>query len=850
MSPVSHKGLVRILVGLIGLLLLHVSTPLSASNNDSEEFVCFSLAAARRVFNQKMTAVPEEVEKLGFITQPIALVVDPETKDCIVVGKRDPKRPALYLDDLVVALRAIYVYPQAHGPGVSIEPVQSRDREEKHLVRYFGGVEGTRFGRVCFDSDYLLKKIDMGLVPSGSPQVVTSWDSWATSERSGKSAAAFPHFVSFFYPVGSGAVFDSTTVSIGAFRLAVGAISAPSENSAVSANRFIESLNRNFAEVAEAHPVLKDLENLMCLYVLCNGIDSLAVTPKLGFYLERYRTQTYDTPKAVEPLRRGVVGIGYNVEANGDLSITRGQIIRMKLGDPWAIGRVVLASRPDARSIVWVIRLKGSTVAQQTSPTASDQVDLGNFYLQKGEYHRALEAFLNAKQSETGSVDRMCGAALAYLGLGDIQAALTEAQAAVAADSSSSYAWRVHGEVLVRMGTLQKGLESLERANRQAPEDEEIGCTYGDALTRAGQVRAATGVYKRILSSNKRAVCALMGIAHTLRESGNYREAYEYWMSVVKYHSDPVYEQAARDSAITLINEKHVFVSSTSEIFFPSKSRPGSRSMWNCALNFQLDYGFGRDFFDPRAIVLLDRQQLRLALPLQGTYILKNRLRLALTIPMLVQVVPFERAKCFAVGNGNAVCTNSEFTVGTIGGIAGPDLFLSYLWAHDLMDQPLLISHIGVISPTGDPFFEDYFGTREGEMWRGAIPFRSDSWRGKVAFQAELPTSRDFKFDINFSHEQDLTGDTQQITGWAFGGKRGFGAGVKPYYIGAEVSGITSGDQHNIRLAVTLDLRQKEEWQVLSLGAGYSDVKGSARENYFFFSTGMGWKIFKFGGWL
>ena len=151
----------------------------TASAQETKTFIAYSMKVAQARVEEAMRKGEDFRKKqpdlyyLGGITKPWAVVLDAENNDWILVGERDPKSSVLTLDDWVVALRARFIHPEK-DPGVTIDPrpckacVKSGKKEgcshsTKQDVRFFGGIEDTHFGQVCYEADWLVKKIGLSL---------------------------------------------------------------------------------------------------------------------------------------------------------------------------------------------------------------------------------------------------------------------------------------------------------------------------------------------------------------------------------------------------------------------------------------------------------------------------------------------------------------------------------------------------------------------------------------------------------------------------------------------------------------------------------------------------------------
>ena len=174
--------------------------------------------------------LPPEVLFLGGLDRITHLFVDPEGHDILLAGPADKAaidpagniiaaasgRPLLQLEDLIVALRAIDG-ARAGGIRCSIDPtlegitkLQQFLRNQKtigpnpdttlrsmedalgsQLVTVGGVPADSRFARVMVAADYRMKRIGMGLEPSGIPEL-PSYLSMVPS--GGSSAASLPRF--------------------------------------------------------------------------------------------------------------------------------------------------------------------------------------------------------------------------------------------------------------------------------------------------------------------------------------------------------------------------------------------------------------------------------------------------------------------------------------------------------------------------------------------------------------------------------------------------------------------------------------------------------------------------------
>ena len=185
--------------------LLGSTIPLALAQ-ETKTFVAFSMQVAQAKVEQAekegidwRKKMPD-VFYLGGITKPWAVVLDTGTGDWILVGERDPKSSVLTLDDWAAALRARFIHA-GEDPGVTIDPRGEAQLATRQDVRFFGGVEDTHFGQVCYEADWLMKQIGLGLEKLPIEKLKTYYDlsvEQARNSGAGKSSVASRFW---FYPI-------------------------------------------------------------------------------------------------------------------------------------------------------------------------------------------------------------------------------------------------------------------------------------------------------------------------------------------------------------------------------------------------------------------------------------------------------------------------------------------------------------------------------------------------------------------------------------------------------------------------------------------------------------------------
>ena len=135
----------------------------------------------------KLPAYQKDDDVETGLTNVVAVVFPPDTRDILFVGEREAGKPILFTpeslsDALVVAYRAL---SRGSAPGVSIDYTKRQEQcmhvrnreirqtgksqylpciEEDDLlkIRYVGGDEGTELGLVAFEADRMMKALSLG----------------------------------------------------------------------------------------------------------------------------------------------------------------------------------------------------------------------------------------------------------------------------------------------------------------------------------------------------------------------------------------------------------------------------------------------------------------------------------------------------------------------------------------------------------------------------------------------------------------------------------------------------------------------------------------------------------------
>ncbi|MGH7455989.1 MAG: hypothetical protein ACRENG_31840, partial [bacterium] len=261
---------------------------------------------------------------------------------------------------LIVALQTADSLEGGSAPGVSIDPEGSKRDPDWHVVRYFGGIQNTHYGRVCFEADLLLKKMAFGFEPIGLMGAPNEWDLLLDRTKSGYRQDPWVKEGgrSWFFPSLVRVAVRRGSVVLHACKMAVmradeteGAqLDRESETESIY-DIFVKTISDHYDSIAQQHPVLAELRNLTALSALMKAARELPECPNLDYWRQTYRVAVDSTPQKISTLRRGVSGLGYSLALSGGV-IIHPEIYRARAGDPVTIRTLVLRLRPSPEALI------------------------------------------------------------------------------------------------------------------------------------------------------------------------------------------------------------------------------------------------------------------------------------------------------------------------------------------------------------------------------------------------------------------------------------------------------------------------------------------------------------------
>lgn len=357
------------------VLLASLSVPALAATAGAAPFVAYSLREAER----RLTASgqrPAEVVQLGGITRLAGVVYDTRTGDLIIVGRVDRSAPPITLDDLVVAIRALWIHKA--WPLVSIDKTPDTAATGKQVVRFEGGIAHTHFGNDTVAGDVVLKKLALDMLPTEvwglRSYFALSAEAATTSADSNQVAARF-----WFVPLSAAfatrdGVVAITDLRVGVRTQVVSINGQPVERGSQVrdelGDRFAGALTEHWDALSAAYPEVRRLRALFDVVAVARGIQSLPSAPPLDYWLRQYAVPRVATPTEYPLLKRSAPVTGprgpATLQVDGGVEL-KALVMRLRDGDVTALREAVLGSRPSPSALTWNPALDGWEIPGATA---------------------------------------------------------------------------------------------------------------------------------------------------------------------------------------------------------------------------------------------------------------------------------------------------------------------------------------------------------------------------------------------------------------------------------------------------------------------------------------------------
>lgn len=348
---------------------------------------------------QRNQPIPVEVQFMAGLQRIKFLIVDHDNQDIVVGGPAeglvsdakgnvvgsDSGRPAIHLEDFLVALRSATQARTGQGVSVSMDPtpegVQNLQRlyarhnrfspdlvddiqqaMGEHIVSLTGIPQDTRFAQILVAADYRMKRLAMGLDQSAARNLPSIIEMAAKARN--KMAGAPRMWMECNYQ--SMATDDSRSVwelrgqgvralTENAFHNKDGvAVVAGKENK--FAARWADQLTKRYDEISGSEIVFGDLRNLMDLSVIAAIIERENMAEKTGVDIstllsDHIRLESRPVPKTL-PTQCSFINVatkGYIVTASGGVQIDSWTVAQNSevVQGVEEIGQIALAARAD-----------------------------------------------------------------------------------------------------------------------------------------------------------------------------------------------------------------------------------------------------------------------------------------------------------------------------------------------------------------------------------------------------------------------------------------------------------------------------------------------------------------------
>lgn len=465
---------------LAALLLLWVLPARAETGTQTVTYVAYSLKAAQAEVKSSLESGVDfrssqtDLYDLGGITKPVAVIVDPSSGDTIVVGERAPHLPALTLDDLAVALRCRFFQSSGADPGVTIDPqpldsssgpITASNLAPTQKVRFFAGIENTNFGEVCYESDYLMKRVGMGLDDLHVRGLQSYYDLLSSSSEAGGQPGEEVACRFWFLPtVDRVNVFGDVVLleqfKMGVFTQVMSAVVDGKEvpdpdsfdNPASAA--FSKSFSDHYDDAAKAAPVLEELRGVTRPAALAKGLMQADDKPNIDYWLSTYALSQVQTPTETDVLSTQNQDLGWSLCGGVQLTALA---VRFKAGDAQAFKELLLKSKPSAGALSWTfdVALKeGQPISVTVPDRIADPDRTAELYAQalflceQGRYVDALPVYDEVTSAIPDDPDVLNNEAVAYGNLGRYKDEIKCCDNAIAANPSDASAWMHKGLAL------------------------------------------------------------------------------------------------------------------------------------------------------------------------------------------------------------------------------------------------------------------------------------------------------------------------------------------------------------------------------------------------------------------
>ncbi len=517
---------------------------------------------------------------LGGITRPLAVVLDTSSNDWILVGEHDPKSSALTLDDWVAALRARFIHSDK-DPGVTIDPVCAektpRDDCRDYIgqeVRFFAGIENTHFGQVCYEADWLMKRIALGLEQLPIEKLETYYKLLLEQHRKAGRGRASVGSRFWFYPIVDRVNVFGDVVLLEKFQMGIftEVLHAEVDGKPVAdvtkfehypSERFSRSLSENYDAAAEAREVLETLRGLARLAALAKGLTEVEVRPQVDYFLTEYPPEQTRTPKEAEVLRVKDQEVGFQISGGVSLMALA---MRLAGGDASALKGLVAGARPSQETLSWGVEIEihsdqvvgvdlpqGLADPSQIAPLFAQAM----FLYEKKYYDAAIESYRQVLQLNPNLAEAYIFRGMAYGGKGNLDRAIQDFNQAISLDPNLAEAYNNRGAAYHDKGNLDGAIQDFNQAISINPKLAIVYNNRGTAYDDKGDFDRATQDYNQAISLSPKDATPYYNRGNVFYKKGDFDRAIQGFSQAISLNQN--YAKAYNNRGIAYLAKGDFF---------------------------------------------------------------------------------------------------------------------------------------------------------------------------------------------------------------------------------------------------------------------------------------------------
>lgn len=418
-------------------------------------------------------SLPQEVRTLGGLTRIHGYLFDPEGNDVILIGQANPGMPPIGLDNLIVALK--FVWMKGMTPTVSLDPDPTNPGGAQRS-RIHGIPRDTRFARIMLDADYVMKKM---LFDDPAERVkIPTYRSLGQLVRKGPAGTSRGRF--WLYPIqpGEGDIHLSSVEDVVLFQTGVRVLTEEMEligkgllgtgRPSAVAEQAAQSFTDHYGQIEKMRPIFYQLHGLFDLVMLSKIWQRLGVRHAVLKELASLSYRSESVPDTYPGVTVRFADRNTITELSGGVAIRTLLAARHQLHyDPPGIQRLrVLAKqlRSQQRLSYWASNVTIEVAIPQGTDLALDQ---GAESLARKDYAKALDSVSRALTRDPYLIEAYVMRALAHEGLGNLRAALSDIERALSLQPNDPQLRADRYVLLMNLGTPLDKIEADEETKSE-----------------------------------------------------------------------------------------------------------------------------------------------------------------------------------------------------------------------------------------------------------------------------------------------------------------------------------------------------------------------------------------------